>query len=330
MATSEQRRSLVRRRARDHRCHEVDVVLVVEVLHFASEGPDEAVLVVEEQRIDLGVDHLLVHVRLQRVAQVLDADQAVGGVLREGLEGLGDVVRRVLHLDLAGHDPAELGEVDLAVPVQVDFLDHRLQLGLLDVQPDRVEQHLQLLDGDVSRLVPLHEGDVVVVGVLGPLPAQLLEQAEDLPELLHVLAGQALLLLGALVLLLRGRQLLGRLQGTVELFQTDVAAAVLVCLHHDDVEVGVAHLKPEHAQSFSQLVALQGAVAARVELVEEVAGAHAFLLQQHRELPQALIGVHLRRHRWWWRSLAAHKLATPAAQRAAPDAGGYGGGGTRA
>merc|ERR1711879_279679 len=92
--------------------HEVDVNLVVEILDIVAWYLHEAVFVVQKELVNLYVGQVLVHVRLEGIPQVPHFDQAVRSPLGEGLEGLGDVVRRVLDLDLLRHGLAELAEID--------------------------------------------------------------------------------------------------------------------------------------------------------------------------------------------------------------------------
>ena len=92
--------------------------------------------------------------------------QREGG--REGgrayLERLQNLLLRVRVLHLPRHHRQKLGEINRAIPVRIDLIDHVLQLGLRRVLPQRTHDRAQLLGGD------------------GPVPV-LVEQGEGLLEL---------------------------------------------------------------------------------------------------------------------------------------------------
>ena len=75
-----------------------------------------------------GEERRLTQVR-HDMSQLCGTDVAVS-VLVEDLEGLLDLLLRVGVAHLARHHRQELGEIDRAVPVCVDLVDHVLQLSL--------------------------------------------------------------------------------------------------------------------------------------------------------------------------------------------------------
>ena len=69
-------------------------------------------------------------------------------VLVEDLERLLDLLLAVRVAHLARHHREELGEVDRAVPVRVDLVDHVLQLRLCRVLPERAHHRAELVGRD--------------------------------------------------------------------------------------------------------------------------------------------------------------------------------------
>ena len=69
-------------------------------------------------------------------------------VLVEDLERLLDLLLAVRVAHLARHHREELGEVDRAVSVGVDLVDHVLQLGLGRVLAEGAHDSAELLGGD--------------------------------------------------------------------------------------------------------------------------------------------------------------------------------------
>lgn len=128
---------------------------------------DEFVVVNLSVAVDIGLPDHLVHLLVGEllaevghdVAQLSRGDEAVA-VLVKDLEGLLDLLLRVGVLHLAGHHGQELGEVDGAVAVGVDLVNHVLQLALGGVLAKRAHDGAQLLGGDgaVAVLVEQREG----------------------------------------------------------------------------------------------------------------------------------------------------------------------------
>ena len=81
------------------------------------------------------------------MAELGGGDEAVA-VLVEDLEGLEDLLLGVGVLHLAGHHGEELGEVDGAVAVGVDLVDHVHELGLGGVLAQGSHDGAKLLGGD--------------------------------------------------------------------------------------------------------------------------------------------------------------------------------------
>ena len=92
------------------------------------------------------------------MAQLRRGDEAVA-VLVEDAEGLLELLLGVGVLHLAGHEGAELGEVNGAVAVGVDLVDHVLQLGLGRVLAERAHDGAELLGGDGAVAVLVEEGE---------------------------------------------------------------------------------------------------------------------------------------------------------------------------
>lgn len=122
--------------------------------------------------VHLLIRQLLPEVR-HHVTQLGGRDETVS-VLVEDAEGLTDLLLGVRLLHLPRHHGQELGEVDGAVSVGVNLVDHVLQLGLRGVLPERAHDGAQLLGGDgpISVLVEKGEcllefGDMFLVQLVG-------------------------------------------------------------------------------------------------------------------------------------------------------------------
>ncbi len=81
------------------------------------------------------------------LSQLLGGDVAVA-VSVEDAEGLPDVVAALILPDLLGHHGKELLELDAAVAVHVNLVDHVLQLGLCRVLAQRTHHRGQLLQSN--------------------------------------------------------------------------------------------------------------------------------------------------------------------------------------
>jgi len=101
--------------------------------------------------IDLIIGELLAEVR-HDVTELSSGDVTVA-ILVEDLESLLDFLLRVCVLHLASHHGQELSEVDRAVTIGVDLIDHILQLSLGGVLTERSHHGTELLCGDVAIIV---------------------------------------------------------------------------------------------------------------------------------------------------------------------------------
>ena len=110
--------------------------------------------------VDLFVGQLLAEVR-HDVPELGRRDEAVA-VLVEDAEGFPDLLLGVGVFHLAGHHGEELGEVDGAVAVGVDLVDHVHELGLGGVLAQGSHDGAKLLGGDGACWVMM-----VVVMVMG-------------------------------------------------------------------------------------------------------------------------------------------------------------------
>ena len=81
------------------------------------------------------------------VSKLGGADKAVS-VLIEDLEGLFDLFFAIGVLHLPGHHRQELGEVDGAVSVGIDLVDHVLKFSLCGVLTQRAHDGAKLPCGD--------------------------------------------------------------------------------------------------------------------------------------------------------------------------------------
>jgi len=144
------------------RGHHRDELFVVDLTVAVNVGlPDHLV--------DLLISQLLSQVG-HDVPQLGGGDEAVA-VLVEDTEGLPDLLFAVGVLHLARHHGQELGEVDCAIAVGIDLVDHVLQLCLCGVLSQGAHDRAQLLGGDGAISV-------------------LVEQGEGLLELCDLLLGQ--------------------------------------------------------------------------------------------------------------------------------------------
>merc|ERR1719199_2199718 len=130
--------------------HDLDELLVVDLAVAVN-------VRLADHLVTLLVGELLAEVG-HDVAELGGGDEPVA-VLVEHLEGLDDLLLGVSVLHLASHHGEELGEVDGAVAVGIDLVDHVLQLGLSGVLAQRAHDRAQLLGGDgaVTVLVEQRE-----------------------------------------------------------------------------------------------------------------------------------------------------------------------------
>merc|ERR1719217_1112082 len=130
--------------------HDLDELLVVDLAVTVNVG-------LADHLVDLLVGQLLAEVG-HDVAQLSRRDEAVA-VLVEDAERLLQLLLRVRVLHLARHEGAELREVNGAVAVGIDLVDHVLQLSLRRVLAERAHHGAQLLGGDgaVAVLVEQRE-----------------------------------------------------------------------------------------------------------------------------------------------------------------------------
>ena len=101
--------------------HHSNELLVVDVTVSVDVG-------LSDHLVDLLVGQLLSQV-CHDVAQLGGRDETVA-VTIEDLEGLNQLLLSVRILHLAGHEREELREVDGAVAVSINLVDHVLELGL--------------------------------------------------------------------------------------------------------------------------------------------------------------------------------------------------------
>jgi len=92
------------------------------------------------------------------VTELGSGDEAVV-VAIEHLEGLTDLLLGVGILHLPGHHGKELREVDGAVVVGVDLVNHVLKLRLGGVLAQRAHDGTELLGGDLAITVLVKEGE---------------------------------------------------------------------------------------------------------------------------------------------------------------------------
>lgn len=115
--------------------------------------------------------------------QLGSADEAVS-ILIEDLESLLDFLFTVSVLHLAGHHGQELGEIDGAVAVSIDFVNHVLELSFCGVLSQRSHHSAQFLGGNsaiavCAMWVPISGGLARAVKVI----VTLIEEGERLLEL---------------------------------------------------------------------------------------------------------------------------------------------------
>jgi len=93
------------------------------------------------------------------VTELSSRDEAVA-VLVKDLESLLDLLLRVSVLHLAGHHCQELWEINGAVAIRVDLVDHVLKVGLGGVLSQRAHDGAELLGGDgaIAILIEEREG----------------------------------------------------------------------------------------------------------------------------------------------------------------------------
>mmetsp|Transcript_2178 Transcript_2178/g.7340 ORF Transcript_2178/g.7340 Transcript_2178/m.7340 type:complete len:210 (+) Transcript_2178:1150-1779(+) len=130
--------------------HHLDELLVVDLAVAVDVG-------FAEHLVDFFVGELFAEVG-HDVAELGGGDEAVA-VLVEDLEGFEDFLLGVGVLHFPGHHRQELGEVDRAVAVGVDFVDHVGQLGFRRVLPEGTHHGAELLGGDGAVAVLVEEGE---------------------------------------------------------------------------------------------------------------------------------------------------------------------------
>merc|ERR1719181_1347302 len=130
--------------------HDLDELLVVDLAVTVN-------VRLADHLVDLLVGELLAEVG-HDVAKLSRRDEAVA-VLVEDAEGLLELLLGVRVLHLAGHQGAELREVNGAVAVGIDLVDHVLQLRLGRVLAERAHDGAELLGGDRAVTVLVEEGE---------------------------------------------------------------------------------------------------------------------------------------------------------------------------
>ncbi len=79
--------------------------------------------------------------------QLCGADETIA-ITIEDFEGLDEFLLRVRILHFTSHQRQELGEIDRAVAVGVDFIDHVLELSLRRILTQGAHDGAQLFRGD--------------------------------------------------------------------------------------------------------------------------------------------------------------------------------------
>mmetsp|Transcript_5766 Transcript_5766/g.11783 ORF Transcript_5766/g.11783 Transcript_5766/m.11783 type:complete len:206 (+) Transcript_5766:195-812(+) len=130
--------------------HHLDELLVVDLPVTVNVG-------LADHLVNLLVGQLLTKVG-HHVTQLSSGDEAVA-VLVEHLEGLLQLLLRVGVLHLLGHQGKELGEIDGAVAVGIDLVDHVLKLGLGGVLAEGAHHGAKLLGGNGAVAILIEEGE---------------------------------------------------------------------------------------------------------------------------------------------------------------------------
>ena len=130
--------------------HHLDEFLVVDLAITIDIG-------LTDHFIDLLVSQLLAQVS-HDVAKLGGGDETVT-VLVEHLEGLDDFLLAVGVLHLAGHHGKELREINGAIAISIDLIDHVLELGLSGVLAKGAHDGAQLLGGDGAIAVLVEQGE---------------------------------------------------------------------------------------------------------------------------------------------------------------------------
>mmetsp|Transcript_7993 Transcript_7993/g.18713 ORF Transcript_7993/g.18713 Transcript_7993/m.18713 type:complete len:210 (+) Transcript_7993:141-770(+) len=130
--------------------HDLDELLVVDLTIAVN-------VCLAEHLIDFLVGELLAEV-CHDVAELGRRDEAVA-ILVEHTERLLQLLLRISVLHLARHQRAELWEVNCAVAVSVDLVDHVLQLSLGRVLAERAHHGAELLGGDGAIAVLVEQGE---------------------------------------------------------------------------------------------------------------------------------------------------------------------------
>jgi len=132
------------------------------LLHDAVELVDvDLTIAITVGLVDHVLELLIVDVLtelLSNTGQVAEGD-LVGVVIVEQLEHLLDVLAGVLLAHLGGHHAKELGELDGAVSVVIDVLDHLLQLLVLHLKAKGTHGGLELTDIDHAGGIGVEEGE---------------------------------------------------------------------------------------------------------------------------------------------------------------------------
>merc|ERR1712141_250733 len=108
------------------------------------------------------ISHLLISELLSQVGhhvpEFSSRDEAVSIFVKD-TECLPDLLLAVCVLHLPGHHGEELWEVDGAVAIGVDLVDHVLQLRLCRVLSQRPHHRAELLGGDGAVPILVEEGE---------------------------------------------------------------------------------------------------------------------------------------------------------------------------
>ena len=108
---------------------------------------------------------LFTNLTRSETSNLLDEDghlvllDGAGAVLVEHAERFDDILFSVCVLHLARHEGAELGEVNGAVAVGIDLVDHVLELSLGRVLAEGAHDGAELLGGDGAITVLVEEGE---------------------------------------------------------------------------------------------------------------------------------------------------------------------------
>ena len=127
---------------------------------------------------------LLTEVR-HDMSQLRSADVAVS-VLIEDLEGLFDLLLAIGVAHLARHHRQEFGEIDGAIAVRIDLVDHVLEFSFGGVLPERPHDGAELFCSNGAIAVCEQEGcDVSEREVWNKRSRTLVKQGERLLELFY-------------------------------------------------------------------------------------------------------------------------------------------------